>query len=66
MTSTYHTTSASCPRCRALDGKPREDDGNIAGLHMGHQMYYTTTGRIAACLLGMGPAAVAKAEAYRS
>ena len=63
---TYHTTNATCPKCRVLDGKPRELGGDDAGVHMGHQMYHTATGRAAACLLEIGVRAIANAEAYRS
>lgn len=52
----FRTLGASCPECRAVHGLPLPDRaGNIARVEMGHQMYHTSTGREAACLLAVVP-----------
>lgn len=48
---TYNTTGATCPECKALNGKPITSDrvGNPGRIEMGHQMYFMSDGRTAAC-----------------
>lgn len=46
---TYHTQRATCQWCLALDGQPRINTGNNAKPQMGHAMYFSSMGPVAAC-----------------